>query len=156
MSDSPGLVDFAIRLVNSALDLPDGQGEGGISHYRRTVINAHQKYFWPSRNDFWASTCYLQHAKMSSSKTDFVCTLLIYILWRDTYTKPLSSWSQFQTTTAVPQLADHKAEVRMTLGQALQNKRKYESDLKVGKRTTKKTRKQEWRWLKLKSQLLAT
>ena len=36
-----------------------------------------------------------------------------------------------------------KAEVRMALGQALQNKRKYESDLKVGKRTTKKTRKQE-------------
>ena len=57
MSDSPGLVDFAIRLVVSALDLPDGQGEGGISLYRRTVINAHQKYFWPSRNDFWASTC---------------------------------------------------------------------------------------------------
>ena len=55
MSDSPGLVDFAFRLVNSALDLPDGQREGGISHYRRTVINAHQKYFWPSRNDFWAT-----------------------------------------------------------------------------------------------------
>ena len=25
MSDSPGLVDFAIRLVNSVLKLPDGQ-----------------------------------------------------------------------------------------------------------------------------------
>ena len=25
MSDSPGLVDFAIRLVNSVLNLPDGQ-----------------------------------------------------------------------------------------------------------------------------------
>ena len=31
----------------------------------------------------------------------------------------------------------------MPLAQALQNKRKYESDLKVGKRTTKNTRKQE-------------
>ena len=80
---------------------------------------------------------------MWSSKTDFVCTLLIYILWRDTYTKPLSSWSQFQITTAVPQLEEHKAEVRMALGQALENERKYESDLKVGKRTTKKTRKEE-------------
>ena len=25
MSDSPGLVDFAIRLVNSVVNLPDGQ-----------------------------------------------------------------------------------------------------------------------------------
>ena len=25
MSDSPGLVDFAIRLVNSVINLPDGQ-----------------------------------------------------------------------------------------------------------------------------------
>ena len=62
MSDSPGRVDFAITLVNSTLDLPMGKGGGGgggwwNSHYRRTVITAHQKYFWPSRNDFWASTC---------------------------------------------------------------------------------------------------
>ena len=27
MSDSPGLVDLAIRLVNSVLNLPDGQAE---------------------------------------------------------------------------------------------------------------------------------
>ena len=27
MSDSPGLVDFAIRLVNSVLNLPDGQAK---------------------------------------------------------------------------------------------------------------------------------
>ena len=27
VSDSPGLVDFAIGLVNSALNLPDGQGK---------------------------------------------------------------------------------------------------------------------------------
>ena len=27
MSDSPGLVDLAIRLVNSVLNLPDGQVE---------------------------------------------------------------------------------------------------------------------------------
>ena len=27
VSDSPGLVDFAIRLVNSVLSLPDGQAK---------------------------------------------------------------------------------------------------------------------------------
>ena len=32
VSDSPGLVDFAIRLVNSVISLPDGN-----SNYRRTV-----------------------------------------------------------------------------------------------------------------------
>ena len=45
MSDSTGLVDFAIGLVNSVLNLPDGKL--GNSHYRRTVINpAHPKFFF--------------------------------------------------------------------------------------------------------------
>ena len=67
MSNSPGLIDFAIRLVNSVLNLRDGQvnfllGGGGWwgvgnSHYRRTLINAQQKYFQTSVNEFWASTC---------------------------------------------------------------------------------------------------
>ena len=62
---SLGLVDFVIRLVNSVLYSPDvqvnflwGRGGGGAgSHYRRTVINAHEKYFCVSGNDFWANTC---------------------------------------------------------------------------------------------------
>ena len=37
VSDSPGLVDFAIGLVISAL-------LGGNSNYRRTVTNAHQNF----------------------------------------------------------------------------------------------------------------
>ena len=40
MSDSPGLVDFAIGLVNFALNLPDGQMKFCFlrnSNYRRTV-----------------------------------------------------------------------------------------------------------------------
>ena len=50
MSDSPGLVDFAIGLVIFVLNLPDGQvlffREVQIS-YRRIVINpADQKGFW--------------------------------------------------------------------------------------------------------------
>ena len=41
VSDSPGLVDFAIGLVIFVLNLPDGQVLflGGNSIYRRIVIN---------------------------------------------------------------------------------------------------------------------
>ena len=45
MSNILGLVDFAIGLVNSVLNLPEGQV--GNSSYRRTVINAaNQNFFW--------------------------------------------------------------------------------------------------------------
>ena len=45
--DSPGLVDFAIGLVNSVVNSPDGEGSfWGNSDYRRTVINPiHQNFF---------------------------------------------------------------------------------------------------------------
>ena len=58
MSDSPGLLDFAIGLVNSVLYLPEGQVRfWGNSNYRRTVINAaHQKMFGGYLKDSWAST----------------------------------------------------------------------------------------------------
>ena len=48
MSDSPGLVDFAIGLVNSVLKLFNRQVKfSWNSNYRRIVINpAHQKTFW--------------------------------------------------------------------------------------------------------------
>ena len=41
MSDSPGLVDFAIGLVMFVLNSPDGQVLflGGNSNYSRNVIN---------------------------------------------------------------------------------------------------------------------
>ena len=45
VSGSPGLVDLAVGLVNSVINLPDGQVNflGRNSNYRRTVINpAHQ------------------------------------------------------------------------------------------------------------------
>ena len=48
VSDSPELVDFAVGLVNSVLNLADGQVNffGGNSNYRRTVINpAHEIFF---------------------------------------------------------------------------------------------------------------
>ena len=45
--DSPGLVDFAIGLVNFVVNSPDGEGCFlGNSDYRRTVINPfHQNFF---------------------------------------------------------------------------------------------------------------
>ena len=49
VSDSPGLVDFAIGLVIFALNLPNRQVLfwGGTLNYRRIVINsANQKRFW--------------------------------------------------------------------------------------------------------------
>ena len=48
VSNSPGVVDFAIGLVISILNLPDGQMNfwGGNSNYRRPVTNAHQNFFF--------------------------------------------------------------------------------------------------------------
>ena len=47
VSDSARLVDFAIGLVISIINLPDGQMKlfGVNSNYRRTVTSAHQNFF---------------------------------------------------------------------------------------------------------------
>ena len=47
VSDSLGLVDFAVRLVNSVFNLPNGQLKFSWrdSNYRNTEVNAtHQKF----------------------------------------------------------------------------------------------------------------
>ena len=48
VSDSPRLVDFAIGLVNSVINLPDGQVKFlRNSNYRRTVkLISTLKHFW--------------------------------------------------------------------------------------------------------------
>ena len=58
MSDSPGLVNFVIVLVNSVLNLPDGQ----VKYFEEfnlqkncEVNSAHQKILGASLNDVWAS-----------------------------------------------------------------------------------------------------
>ena len=79
VSDSPGLVDFAIGQVNIVLNLPDGQVKffEKFKIQKKCEINsAHQNVFGASSNDVWASKCYLQLARMASCKTDFLCTLL--------------------------------------------------------------------------------
>ena len=78
VSDSPGLVDFAIGLVNSVLNLPDGQVKSfeEFKLHKNCVINpAYQNDVGASWNEFWASACQLQLAQMATCKTDFLCTL---------------------------------------------------------------------------------
>ena len=78
MSDSPGLVDFAIGLVYSALNLPAGQVTffDKFKLNKNCVINPrHQNDFEASWYDFWASTCQVQLAWNYGCKTDFLCNL---------------------------------------------------------------------------------
>ena len=62
MSDSPGLVDFAIGLVIFVLNLPDRQvlffGEIQITEELLSILLI-KKGFGTSSNDLWASTCQL-------------------------------------------------------------------------------------------------
>ena len=79
VSNSLGLVDFAIGLVNSILNLPDGLVkcfEEFKLQKNYEINSAHQSVFGASWNDVWASICYLQLAQMASFKNDFLCTLL--------------------------------------------------------------------------------
>ena len=60
VSDTPGLVDFAIGLVNSVLNLPDRQVKyvEEFNLQKNYEINsAHQKIFGASWNDIWANKC---------------------------------------------------------------------------------------------------
>ena len=45
MSDSPGLVDFAIRLVNSVVNLPDGQNNCEINLLIKTFFGLVEMIF---------------------------------------------------------------------------------------------------------------
>ena len=60
VSDSTGLVDFAIGPVIFVLNLPDGQvlfvGEIQITEGLLSIVLI-KKGFGASRNDLWASTC---------------------------------------------------------------------------------------------------
>ena len=78
VSNSPGLVDFAVGLVFFVLNLPDGQvlffGEIQITEGLLSILPI-KRVFWANWNDLWATTCYLQLARMAGCKTDFLCTL---------------------------------------------------------------------------------
>ena len=96
VSNSLGLEEFAIGLVNSVFNLPNGQVKffEEFKLHKHCVINPHhQKAFGASWSDFWASTCQLQLSRMESCKTDFLCNLTVIYLpllfsldgWRDCY-----------------------------------------------------------------------
>ena len=73
MSDSPGLVKFPFRLVNSVLNLPDGQMmffEEFKLKKNGEINSARQKAFGPVEMTFG-----LEHARMASCKNAFLCTL---------------------------------------------------------------------------------
>ena len=60
VSDSPGLVDIAIGLVNSVLNLPNGLVKFFVEFklQKNCEINsAHQNVLGASWNDVWASKC---------------------------------------------------------------------------------------------------
>ena len=59
VSNSPGLVDFAIGLVNSVFNLPDGQVFFEEFEWQKNceINSASQKVFGASWNDVWASKC---------------------------------------------------------------------------------------------------
>ena len=76
--DSPRLMDLAIGLVNSVLNLPNGQVKF-LEEFKLQknceISSAHQNVSWASWNDVWASICWLQLSQMASFKNDFLCSL---------------------------------------------------------------------------------
>ena len=75
MSDSLGLVDLAIELVNSVLNLPDKKVFGEFKLQKNCYINpAHQKKFY----GLVEMTFGLVHASYSC-KTDSLCTLRLAV-----------------------------------------------------------------------------
>ena len=76
--DSPRLIDLAIALVNSVVNLPNGQVKF-LEEFKLQknceISSAHQNVSWASWNDVWASICWLQLSQMASFKNDFLCSL---------------------------------------------------------------------------------
>ena len=79
VSDSPGVVDFA--LMHEWILLQMGKWSHlGNSNYKRIVLLS-KKVLGASWNDSWSdSISYLQLTRMASCKTDFLCTLLYVLL----------------------------------------------------------------------------
>ena len=80
MSDSPGLVDFAIELVNSVINLPDGQVNffEEFKLQKNCEINLLIKTFLGLVEMMFGlvNVSGDQLARMASCENDFLCTLL--------------------------------------------------------------------------------
>ena len=57
VSDSPGLVDFAFRLVNVVLNLPDGAVKFFEEGIVRSILTIKTCLGLVENNDVWASKC---------------------------------------------------------------------------------------------------
>ena len=78
VSDSPGLVDFAIGLVNSVINLPYGQVKFLEEFKLQKNCEIHlliKTFLGLVEMMFGASKCLFQLAQMASCKNDFLCTL---------------------------------------------------------------------------------
>ena len=73
VSDSSGLVDFAIGLVNPLLNLSEGRVKffGKFKLQKNYNQCCSSKKFWGHLKDYWASTDQQKLAQMASHKTSF-------------------------------------------------------------------------------------
>ena len=78
VSNNPGLLDFAIGLVNSVINLPDGQVKffEEFKLQKNCEVNLLIKTFL-GLAEMMFGLLNVQLARISSCKNDFLCTLLI-------------------------------------------------------------------------------
>ena len=81
MSDTPGLLDFAIGLVNPVINLPNGQVKffEEFKLQKNCEVNLLIKTFL-GLVEMMFGLVNVQLARISSCKNDFLCTLLIILL----------------------------------------------------------------------------
>ena len=77
MSDSPGLLDFAIGLVNSVLNLPDGQ----VKYFEK--FNVQKNCEINSAIKKFGGLVETMFGVVNASENDFLCTLEEKFAWND-------------------------------------------------------------------------
>ena len=82
MSDTPGLLDFAIGLVNPVINLPNGQVKffEEFKLQKNCEVNLLIKTFL-GLVEMMIGLVNVQLARISSCKNDFLCTLLIIYIF---------------------------------------------------------------------------
>ena len=109
--DSPGLVDFAIGLVNPVLILPEGQVKflGKFKLQKNCNQCCWSKKFLGYLKYSWASTYLQRLAQMASCKTIFLCTLWKATLKNllETFAMSYKMWQNLYSTSN--QMAKNRA-----------------------------------------------
>ena len=83
MSDTPGLLDFAIGLVNPVINLPNGQVKffEEFKLQKNCEVNLLIKTFLGLVEMMFGPVFNVQLARISCCKNDFLCSLLIILLF---------------------------------------------------------------------------